>query len=157
MDADLDTLAIALYVKIDDELKARPELVKPRPAGGIAPKLSDAELVTVAVMQVLLGYRSERRWLRHLGKLQRHLFPYQPKQAGYNKRLRASLPLIQHIIRVLAVDTDFWFEQPLDPGLHAGGVRPVEADQSSVPTPPVGRLRLLRPPTPGSSGGRSFI
>lgn len=35
-----------------------------RPAVGIAPTLSDAELVTLAVMSALLGYTSERRWLR---------------------------------------------------------------------------------------------
>ena len=44
MDADLDTLATALYVKIDDLLKAAPEWAPARPAVGIAPKLSDAEL-----------------------------------------------------------------------------------------------------------------
>ena len=32
---------------------------------GIAPRLSDAELVTVAVMQALLGFTSETRWLRY--------------------------------------------------------------------------------------------
>ena len=32
---------------------------------GIGPKLSDAELVTLAVMQALLGFTSEARWLRH--------------------------------------------------------------------------------------------
>lgn len=110
MHADLETLAIALYVKVDDELKARPELMAPRPAGGIAPKLSDAELVTMAVMQSLLTFRSERRWLRHLHKHLLGLFPYQLKQAGYNKRLRAALPLIKHCIRMLAADTDFWFD-----------------------------------------------
>jgi hypothetical protein len=41
--ADLEALAIALYVKVDDDLKTRPELVKPRPPAGFAPKLSDAE------------------------------------------------------------------------------------------------------------------
>jgi Transposase DDE domain len=108
--ADLETLAVALYVKVDDELKARPELAPPRPAGGITPKLSDAELVTMAVMQSLLMFRSERRWLRYLRKHLLALFPYQLKQAGYNKRLRASLPLIKHCIRMLARDTDFWFD-----------------------------------------------
>lgn len=110
MHADLETLAIALYVKVDDELKARSELTRPRPAGAVAPKLADSELITMAVMQALLAIRSERRWLRYMGKHLRHLFPYQPKQAGYNKRLRAGLPLIQHVIRLLAIDTDFWFD-----------------------------------------------
>jgi hypothetical protein len=108
--ADLETLAIALYVKVDDELKARPQLASARPPGGIAPKLTDAELVTMAVMQALLMIRSERRWVRYMHKHLLGLFPYQLKQAGYNKRLRAALPLFQHCIRMLACDTDFWFD-----------------------------------------------
>jgi hypothetical protein len=40
---DLDTLATALYVKIDDELKARPGITRWRPAVGITPKITDAE------------------------------------------------------------------------------------------------------------------
>ena len=65
MDADLDTLATALYVKIDELLQQAPQLVPWRPSVGIPPKLSDAELVTLAVMQALLGFTSEARWLRH--------------------------------------------------------------------------------------------
>ncbi len=110
MHVDLETLAIALYVKIDDELKAHPELQPAPPKGGITPRLSAAELLTMAVMQALLAIRSERRWVRYMGKNLRHLFPYQLKQSGYNKRLRAGLPLIQHFIRALAYDTDFWFD-----------------------------------------------
>ena len=65
VDADLDTLATALYARIDDLLKDHPELVPWRPKVGIAPKLSDAELLTLAVLQVLQGYAEETRWLRH--------------------------------------------------------------------------------------------
>ena len=43
MDADRDTLAIALYGRVYDLLKDRPELVPWRPRVGIAPKLSDAD------------------------------------------------------------------------------------------------------------------
>ena len=81
---DLDTLATALYVKADDLLKASPYLGRWRPAVGIAPKLSDAELVTLAVMQALLGFTSESRWLRHARAHLGHLFPYLPLQPGYN-------------------------------------------------------------------------
>ena len=42
METDLDTLATAPYARIDDTLKARPELCPWRPKVGIAPKLSDA-------------------------------------------------------------------------------------------------------------------
>ena len=90
MDADLDTLATARYARIDDTLKARPELQPWRPKMGIAPKLSDAELLTLAVLQVLQGFNEEARWLRHARQSLTHLFPYLPGQAGYNKRLRKS-------------------------------------------------------------------
>ncbi len=64
MDADLDTLATALYVRVDDLLKSSPEHAPARPKVGITPKISDAELVTLSVMQALLGHSSEARWLR---------------------------------------------------------------------------------------------
>ena len=108
MDADLDTLATALYVTTDELLKTAPDLAPWRPAVGIAPKLTDAELVTLAVLQALLGFCSEARWLRHARAHLGHLFPYLPKQPGYNKRLRAAADLIQQVIRVLASDTTWW-------------------------------------------------
>ncbi len=108
VNTDLDTLATALYVKIDDALKASPQLAPWRPAAGIAPTLSDAELVTLAVMSALLGYTSERRWLRRAGRDFRHLFPRLPQQSGYNKRLRNAAGLVKHMIRMLARDTSLW-------------------------------------------------
>lgn len=42
------------------------------------PKLTDAELV----MQALLGFTSESRWLQHARAHLRHLFPYLPLQSG---------------------------------------------------------------------------
>jgi hypothetical protein len=57
VDNDIETLATALYVKIDDMLRDWPGLAPDRPADGIAPTLSDAELLTMAVMSALLGSR----------------------------------------------------------------------------------------------------
>ena len=108
MDADLDTLATALYVRVDDALKDEPDLVPWRPMVGIAPKLSDAELVTVAVLQALLGFTSETRWLRYARKHLDGMFPYLPGQSGYNKRLRRAAGLIAALIRILATDTTSW-------------------------------------------------
>ncbi len=88
MDADLDTLATALYVTTDDLLRAYPERVPARPKIGITPKTSDAEMLTLAVMQALLGYTSETRWLRYARKNLLSMFPNLPLQSGYNKRLR---------------------------------------------------------------------
>ena len=106
--ASLDTLATALYVVTDDMLKEFPHLAPERPARGRSPQLSDAELVTLAVLQALLGFTSEARWIRHARASMRHLFPYVPQQPGYNKRLRAARGLIQHCIAVLARSASRW-------------------------------------------------
>ena len=55
MGPDLDTLMTALYVRIDDLLAQNPGLAPERPVVGFAPKLSDAELVTLAVVSSLPG------------------------------------------------------------------------------------------------------
>jgi hypothetical protein len=108
VDADLDTLATALYVRTDDLLKAHPQRAPWRPAIGISPELSDAEVVTLAVLQALLGYVSEARWLRLARKQLRGLFPRLPGQSGYNKRLRKLAGTMLWLIGVLARDTSLW-------------------------------------------------
>jgi Transposase DDE domain len=95
-------------VRTDDLLKESPQLAPWRPGAGISPQLSDAELVTVAVLQALLGFTSEARWVRYAHAHLGHLFPYLPQQPGYNKRLRAAAALIRHCIRVLAASTTLW-------------------------------------------------
>jgi len=65
VDADLDTLATALHARTDDLLKAAPEHAPKRPRVGIKPKTTDAEMITLSVMQALLGHTSESRRLRY--------------------------------------------------------------------------------------------
>ena len=108
VDADLDTLATALYARTDDLLKSHPERVPSRPRVGIEPRISDAELVTMAVMQALLGFTSEARWMRHASAHLRHLFPYLPQQPGYNKRLRRLAGTLNWLTGMLARDTSVW-------------------------------------------------
>ena len=105
MDTDLDTLATALYVSVDDLLKDRPDLAPWRPRVGCAPEISDAELVTLAVLSPLLGIDTEARFLRYANAHLRHLFPYLPQQPGYNKRLRKLGPALHAAIEHLAADT----------------------------------------------------
>lgn len=105
MDADLDTLATSLYVTTDDLLLARPERVPARPRVGIAPRISDAELLTLATMQALMGYPSETRWLRYARKHLRGLFPYVPGQSGYNKRLRKLAATMAWLVAELGAQT----------------------------------------------------
>lgn len=107
MATQLDTLIVALYVQVDDlfiELGVRRGPGRPA-------RLSDSELVCLAVAQVLLGCNSERRWLRFAAGRLGHLFPYLPQQSAYNRRLRAAHEQIRHAIRHLAGLTPSWWDQ----------------------------------------------
>jgi hypothetical protein len=105
VDADLDTLATALYVTTDDLLRAHPERCPARPRVGFAPRISDAELLTLAVMQALLGFPSEDRFLRYARKHLLGMFPNLPGQSGYNKRLRKLADTMTWVIAELAAQT----------------------------------------------------
>ena len=102
MNPDLDTLATALYVRIDDLLAAHPEWAPLRPAVGFAPRLSDAELVTLAVISALLGFDNESRFIRYARAHLRPWFRYLPNRDGFNKRLRRSGDMIARVIERLA-------------------------------------------------------
>jgi hypothetical protein len=95
---ELDTLLTALYVLIDDHV------VPSRGGRGRQPLLSDSELITLAVAQVMLGYHRERRWIRHLhsNPQWRSMFPYLLNQPGYHKRLKNAQPLLCKAILTLA-------------------------------------------------------
>jgi hypothetical protein len=101
--ADLDTLLTALYVLIDDHVIPPAQQRPGRPK-----KLSDAEVVCLAVAQVLLGARSEHHWLRMCDARLGHLFPYLPKQPGYHKRVKAAAPLICRTTLYLASLCPSW-------------------------------------------------
>ena len=54
-------------------------------AVGFVERISDAELIVLAVMQAFLGFTSEARWLRYAHRHLTPMFPYLPRQSGYNK------------------------------------------------------------------------
>jgi hypothetical protein len=62
----------------------------------------------MAVMSALLGFTSERRWLRYVNKDLAVMFPRRIGQSGYNKRLRKAFFLFIRVIRMLAMDTTLW-------------------------------------------------
>ncbi|GGJ72163.1 hypothetical protein GCM10010121_098400 [Streptomyces brasiliensis] len=141
MTNNLDTLATALYATTDDLPKERSDLASWRPAVGIAPQLTDAELVTLAMMmQAILGFTSEARWLRHARAHLRHLFPYLRSDpattSGYNKRLQQAAtqggrpappyhpdPGHQHL------DVE---RRRVDSGLHTRGIRTLPRDRQTL-------------------------
>jgi hypothetical protein len=94
--AALDALVIALYVQIDDFLGPRQR------GAGRPPKLTDAELICLAVAQVLLGMPNDRQFLALAQRRLGHLFPQLIDQSGYNRRLRALAPQIARCISYLA-------------------------------------------------------
>src|SRR5665811_1480692 len=145
VDADLDTLATALYVRTDDLLKDNPHRIPWRPKVGITPLISDAEMVTLSVMQALLGYTSEARWLRFAGEHLRHLFPYLPKQPGYNKRLRRLAATLNWLLGALARDTSVWTDD-----VWVVDSTPVECARSRETAAACPRCRGFRPRPCGS-------
>ena len=62
MIADLDTLLTALYVELTDRIIPARGFTRRGPGG--PPAVTDAELVCIAVAQVLLRFDDERHWLR---------------------------------------------------------------------------------------------
>ena len=82
MDADLDTLATGLYVTSDDFLADNPQYRPLRPRVGLAPRLTDAELVTLVVLQALLGFTSEARFLRYANTHLRGLLALPEMECG---------------------------------------------------------------------------
>src|SRR3954470_17644666 len=100
VDADLDTLLIALYVELVDRIiPAR----GPRRRGpGRPPVVTDAELVCLAVAQVLLRHNDEHHWLRAAPSRVGHLFPRLLARSEYNQRLKDAAPLLEAALRWLA-------------------------------------------------------
>jgi hypothetical protein len=85
--ADLDTLLTALYVELTDRII--PSSGFGRSGPGRPPEVTGAELVCLAVAQVLLRFDDERHWLRAVGET--------GTAAGAGRRL-----MHHHAIRVIS-------------------------------------------------------
>jgi hypothetical protein len=94
MDADLDLLLISVYCTADDLLPERPANARR--------KLSDAEIVTLCVAQVLMGTPSDRRFLRAAKRQLGHLFPHLPSQDALHKRRARLAETIEWLVGVFA-------------------------------------------------------
>jgi hypothetical protein len=97
MDADLDTLCTAVYVTADDLLPRRPANARRR--------LTDAEIVTLAVAQVAMGIPSDRRFLAVARRRLFHLFPQLPAQPAYHKRRLSLREAIDYLAGVFAAQS----------------------------------------------------
>ena len=118
MHANLDALLCALYVRVDD-------LLPRRQGPGRPPRITDAELITLAVAQMFMGLPNDRQFLALAQYRLGHLFPYLPKQPGYNKRLRNLAPTIARVISYLAASSPSFCD-----GLRLLDSTPVPCGQS---------------------------
>jgi len=124
--ADLDTLLTALYVELTDRII--PWLRPHHRAGpGRPPAVTDAELVCLAVAQVLLRYNDEHHWLRAAPTRVGHLFPRLLSQSAYNRRLRGVADLMEAALRWLADHTPGSAER-----LRLLDATPVPCGQSTI-------------------------
>jgi hypothetical protein len=123
--AGLDTLLTALYVELTDRIIPVQGFARRGP--GKPPDVTDAELVCLAVAQVLLRFDDERHWLRAAPKLVGHLFPRLLRQSEYNDRLKAAAPLMEAALRWLAQATPASAEL-----LRLMDATPVPCGQSAV-------------------------
>ena len=85
MTASLETLVIAAYVFADSF-----RIPRPGPEG----KITDAELVALAVAQAAMGMPSDRQFLGLVRYRLRGWFPHLPDRSQYNRRLRRLTPYI---------------------------------------------------------------
>jgi hypothetical protein len=97
MHADLDLLCVSVYCTADDLLPRRP--------GNARRKLTDAEVVTLCVAQVLMGIPSDRRFLRAARRQLSHLFPKLPSQDALHKRRARLAETIEWLIGVFAAQS----------------------------------------------------
>ena len=143
--ANLDALLTALYVRVDDLL---PKRVGP----GRPPRITDAELIALAVAQMFLEIPNDRKFLALARWRLGHLFPYLPKQPGYNKRLRALAPTIARVITELAITSPSFCDGLQTAGLHSGSVRSVSRDARRSELAGYGQLRLVQESFTATSG-----
>jgi hypothetical protein len=94
MTPDLEALVVAAYVFADEfPVPARP---------GPPVRISDAELVALAVCQALMGISSDRQFLGLVAYRLPGWFPHLPVQSQYNRRLRGLTGLLTVVQQRLA-------------------------------------------------------
>src|SRR5258708_5031231 len=101
MTACRETLVVAAYIFADGAA-----IPRPGPAG----KITDAELIALAVAQAAMGLPSDRQFLGVIGKQLPGWFPHLPEQSQYNRRLRRLTPSIASVQLKLA---EFVAEHPV--------------------------------------------
>jgi len=101
--ADLDLLLTAVFCTADDLLPERGKNARR--------SVTDAEVVTLAVAQEMMGIDHDAEFLTIAGQRLRHLFPKLPQQPGYWKRRQRCSDAIEWLISVFAADSPGYHDQ----------------------------------------------
>ena len=132
-------------------------VVPPHTGRGRRPELSDSELISLAVAQVLLGYHRERRWIRSTAASGAPCSPTCSTQSGYHKRLKNAEPLLcKAILTPGHLLPPSWFDD-----MWITDATPVPCGMSRETVKRSGpgrtrRVRLLRLPFPLLLGTEAF-
>ncbi len=134
----LEDLALLVYCIADDLLKALQVPQNPRC------RISNAEVLTLAVLAHLYHHGNYRAVLTTFTHLPQTLFPYVPQESGFNKRLHRLRPYLMALLALLTQLTHEMFP-----------VQTYCLDTTRVPVCHnirIGRSRLLRDPR-----GRGYV
>lgn len=96
---NLEDLLVALYVLVDDWWREHRPFSLPKPGRPVS--LSEAEVLTLAVLAQWPRFRSERDFWRFADAHLRHYFPNLLSQSQLNRRIRALEPELRALQRVL--------------------------------------------------------
>ena len=81
-----EDLFVYVYAMVDDAIRAGAIVIPARP--GPTPGCSDAEILAITQVRLLLGRRSEAGFLGKVTRDWAHLFPVLPHQSEFNRRAR---------------------------------------------------------------------
>jgi len=121
-----------LYTHLDDFLKQRPWLSAWRRSPHACPTFTDAEVLTIGLMQGCLGVATLKKAYCLIAENFKDAFPKLPTYAQWLARLHALAPLVGHLMESFVV--------PLDSHLYLMDSKPIPLCK------PIrhGRVRLLR-------------
>src|ERR1700676_5268429 len=105
MDADLDLLLIAVYCAVDDLLPERQVNARRR--------IFDAEVITLAVAQAMMGIPSDPRFLAVASRRLSHLFPELPERTAFHKRRLRLSGVIETLIAEFARHSPGFYDELL--------------------------------------------